>query len=173
MLFAALSLIAEEIPDPPITEPPARPMEVRVVHDAITDQVRAWAIVLDRGNRLVVSCEPARYDGIRVTFHSQRWLAHGNVITGHRPVVYRFDDAPPRRMLWDVNDRRGRLSSDRRVNHFISSLYDADQLVVRTRDIEHRKFDMTFRLIDVRPAMARLLDACGLDTTGLAPPEPA
>lgn len=160
MLLAALSLIAQEIPDPLITEPPAHPMEVRIVRDAITDNVRAYAILLDRGNRLVVSCDPARYDGARVSFHSQRWLARGDPVTGERHVTYRFDDQQPRRIFWDVDDRRGQLTRRNQVQRFMDALYQSQQLVVRTRDAEYRKFDITFRLVDVRPAVDQALAAC-------------
>src|SRR4029453_19305469 len=86
-------------------EPPPRPMEVELVHDAINDNLRAYAIQRDHRNRLVVRCGPHRYDGARVPFQSERWPGRGNVFTGERPVIYRFDQGPARRMMWDVNDR--------------------------------------------------------------------
>ena len=141
-------------------EPPPRPMQVELVRDAITDNLRAYAIQRDRRNRLVVSCEPDRYDGARVTFHSERWLSRGNVFTGERPVIYRFDQGPPRRMLWDVNDRRGTLTSHQRVRTFLQSLVSAEKLVIRARDSENHPFDITFRLVDVRPAVEQVLQTC-------------
>ena len=144
-------------------EPPPRPMEVELVHDAINDNLRAYAIQRDHRNRLVVSCEPDRYDGARVTFHSERWLGRGNVFTGERPVIYRFDQGPARRMMWDVNDRRGTLTSHRRVRTFLQSLVTAEKLVIRARDSEDHPFDITFRLMDVRPAVEQVLRTCAED----------
>ena len=144
-------------------EPPPQPMEVELVHDAINDHLRAYAIQRDHRNRLVVSCEPARYDGARVTFHSERWLGRGNVFTGERPVIYRFDQGPARRMMWDVNDRRGTLTSHQRVRTFLQSLVTAEKLVIRARDSEDHPFDITFRLMDVRPAVEQVLRTCAGD----------
>ena len=152
MLFMALALNA--------IEPPARPMEVEVVRDAITDEIRAHATVRDGGHRLVVSCAPADYQGPRVTFHSRRWLARGNLFTGERPIIHRFDELPPVRTMWDVEDRHGRLGGDDRVALFLRDLMASDRLVIRARDIEHHRFDMTFRLVDVRPAVEQALAAC-------------
>jgi hypothetical protein len=158
MLLIALALVA--------MDPPARPMEVEVVRDAITDEVRAFATLRDDGNRLVVSCEPARFDGAQVTFHARRWLARGNVFTGERGVTFRFDSLPPQRSMWDVEDRRGRLSSRRRAESFLGHLMSAEQVVIRARDIEDRSFDMVFRLQDVRPAVEQALAACAAAADG-------
>jgi hypothetical protein len=155
MLLIALALAA--------VDPPVRPMEVEVVRDAITDEVRAYAILRDGGNRLVVSCDPAKYDGAQVSFHGRRWLARGNALTGERPVVFRFDSLPPQRSMWDVEDRRGRLSSRRRATSFLGHLMSAEQVVIRARDIEDRPFDMVFRLQEVRPAVEQALAACAAD----------
>jgi len=152
MFLMALALIA--------TDPPPRPAAVEVVRDLITDEVRAYATVRDGGDRLVVSCAPGDYDGARVAFHSRRWLARGNLFTGERPVVYRFDNLPPRRMMWDVNDRRGLLTGNSRVAAFLSGLVGSERLVIRARDIENRRFDMVFRLVDVAPALRHALAAC-------------
>ena len=46
------------------------------------------------------------------------------------------------------------------MHQYAVALYESEQLVVRTRDIEHRKFDITFRLVDVRPAVEQALAAC-------------
>lgn len=156
MLLMALTLIA--------INPPPRPMEVKVVRDAITDAIRAYAIQRDDGNRLVVSCDPAEYDGPRVSFHSRRWLARGNLFTGERPVIYRFDTAPARRMMWDIHHRHGALDDSRPVATFLRDLGSAERLVFRTRDVENREFDIIFRLRDVRPAVARALAACARET---------
>jgi hypothetical protein len=141
-------------------EPPARPMDFELVRDAITDHLRAYAIQRDHRNRLVVSCEPENHDGPRVTFHSERWLARGQLLSGNRPVTYRFDQSPPQRVLWDINDRRGILSSQRRVRSFLEYLMVSETLVIRTRDSEDHPFDITFRLVDVRPAVEQVLATC-------------
>ena len=71
MFVIALSLAA--------VEAPPTPMSVEVVRDPITDQVRAYATARgEGGNRLVVSCDPAHYEGPRVSFHPRsrrEWLA--------------------------------------------------------------------------------------------------
>lgn len=152
MMLVALALAA--------LDTPVRPMDVEIVRDAITDQVRAFATIRDDGNRLVVSCEPAEHDGARVSFHARRWLARGNAFTGERPVVYRFDSLPPQRSMWDVEHRRGRLSGHRRAASFIGHLMNAEKLVIRARDIEENSFDLVFRLRDVRPAVEQALAAC-------------
>ena len=152
MLFMALALGA--------IEPPARPAEVEVVRDPITDEIRAYATVRDGGERVVVSCAPADYDGARITFHSRRWLARGNLFTGERPVTYRFDTLPPVRWMWDVEHRRGRIGDDDKVRAFLAGLTSAERLVIRVRDIENIRHDMSFRLVDVRPAVEQALAAC-------------
>jgi hypothetical protein len=141
MFLIAMALLA--------AEPPVPPMRVEVVRDAITDEVKAFATLNEGGNRLVVSCAPERHDGARVSFHSRHWLARGNMLTGERPVTYRFDSLPPQRSMWDVEDRRGRLSGQRRVASFLSHMMSED-----------RRVDMTFRLADVRPAIEQALAAC-------------
>ena len=143
-----------------VIEPPPRPMTVDIVRDPITDHVRAYATIRERRNRLVVHCEPSEYDGPRVSFHSDRWLSRGNLFTGERPVIYRFDQRRARRMMWDVDNRRGLLTGRRRVENFLADLMTAEKLVIRTRDIEQHRLDMTFRLKDVRPAVEQALAAC-------------
>jgi hypothetical protein len=39
-------------------------------------------------------------------------------------------------------------------------MMSAERLVIRARDIEDRRVDMTFRLADVRPAIEQALAAC-------------
>ena len=152
MLLTALALLAVDLP--------VRPMEVEVVRDAITDDIRAYATLRDDGNLLVVSCDPARFDGARISVHATRWFGRGNVFSGERGVTYRFDDLPPQRSGWDIEDRRARLKGDRRARSFLGHLMASEQLVIRARDIEDHVFDMTFRLQDVRPAVEQALAAC-------------
>ena len=68
-------------------------------------------------------------------------------------------------MLWDVNDRRGTLSNHRRVQTFLQSLVTAEKLVIRARDSEDHPFDITFRLMDVRPAVEQVLRTCAGETS--------
>ena len=150
-----------------VAEPPPRPVALEVIRDPITDQVRAFATVRAGRDRLVVSCDPAEYAGPRVSFHAAHWLARGNLFTGERPVVHRFDDLPARRMMWDVNNRRGRLGGSRAAA-FLNNLVVADKLVIRTRDIENHRYDMTFRLVGARWAVDQALAACAS-----SPPLPA
>jgi len=152
MFLIALALAA--------VEPPPQPMEVEIVHDPITDLTRAYATLREEGSRLVVSCEPSQYSGPRVSIHARRWLSRGNLFTGERPVTYRFDNLRPRRMMWDVDDRRAMLTGSRRVRNFIAHLVQAEKLVIRTRDIENHRYDLTFRLAQVRPAVEQALAAC-------------
>jgi hypothetical protein len=152
MFLIALALAA--------VEPPPQPMEVEVVHDPITDLTRAYATLREAGSRLVVSCEPSQYSGPRISVHARRWLARGNLFTGERPIIYRFDNQRARRMMWDVDDRRALLTGQRRVRNFLAHLVQADRLVIRGRDIENNRYDLTFRLTEVRPAVEQALAAC-------------
>ena len=154
MLAMALSILATALPP--------QPMQVQVVRDRITDHVRAYATVRDDGNVLAVSCDTSDDDGARVSFHSRRYLAPGHfLLGGDRSVTYRFDNLPPRRMLWDVEDRRGLITDREKVADFLAGLANAQRLVIRARDIEHRRFDMVFHLRDAAPAVAAALAACG------------
>ena len=153
--------------------PPPRPMSVEVVRDPITDNIRAYAILREAGNRLVVSCEPSKYEGPRISFHGRHWLARGNLFTAERPVIYRFDDEAPRRLMWDVRDRRGMLNDNDHVASFLAGLTTARKLVIRTRDIEQHRYDLTFRLTEVRPAVEAALAACAQGTAEASPDAPA
>ena len=135
-------------------------MDVDVIRDPVTDQVRAYATVRERRNRLVVSCNSAEGAQPRVTFHSDRWMARGNTLTGFRPVIHRFDNRRPRRQMWHVENRHATLTGQRRIAAFLANLMVADRLVIRTRDIERHRLDLTFRLWGVRPAVDRAMSAC-------------
>jgi len=152
MFLLALALAA--------VEQPPQPMTVEVVYDPITDRVRAYATAREEGSRVVVSCEPSQYEGARVAVHARRWLARGSVLNGNRPVTYRFDHNPARRMLWDVDDRRALLTGRRRVRNFLIGMIRSNQLVIRTRDIENNRYDLTFRLAGARQAIEQALGAC-------------
>jgi hypothetical protein len=142
------------------TDPPAEPMSVEVIRDPITDHVHAYATVRARRDRLVVSCDSDESGLPGLTFHSERWLARGNVFTGYRPVTWRFDTRRPRRQMWRVDNRHADLTGEARIASFLAFLMEADRLVIRTRDIENHRVDVTFRLIDVRPAVEQVMSAC-------------
>ncbi len=156
MLLIALALFAAEPPAPP---PP--PMQVEVVRDPINDKVSASATLTDRGRKLVVACDADDYRGIRVSFSSARWVALPSVVTGPRRLVYRFDAQPPRRAIWVPRERGGRLVGRRRAADFLGDLIRSEQVVFRTRDIELRRFDLSFRIVGASPAIAELLRVCG------------
>jgi len=156
MFLTALALAAAEPP-----APPPRPMRVEITRDSISDDLAATAILLDRGSKLTLACEPDDYEGVRVIFTSRHWLAGSSLFTGERPLIYRFDEERPRRLVWIMRDRGARLAGRDRVTGFLRGLLTAEQLLFRTRDIEDRPVDVTFRLVGVRPAVEQLLEACG------------
>lgn len=138
----------------------AQPMAVETIIDPISDAVRAFATIRHEGHRLVVACEPARFSGYRITVHSRRWLARGNIFTGERPLVYRFDRNAPVRHMWDVSDRRATLLGSDADAAFLRDLRSAERLVVRARDIENHRFDMIFPLAGVEAAVDEAFSAC-------------
>lgn len=163
MLLAALALLAADpVPDRMIVDPPPpRPMTLDVQRDPITDQVRATASIYDAGQRLDVSCDPARYEGVHVALSTRNWFAGDSFFTGERPLIYRFDSQPPQRFVWIMRDRGARLAGRGRVTFFLSGLIVAERLVFRSRDVEDRRLDLTFRVVGAYPAISELLRACG------------
>ncbi len=152
MILLALMLAATPLPP--------QPPEVEVTRDPITDRIRASATLRQAGERLVVSCAPHDDDGPRVSFHSRRWLARGHFISGDRKITYRFDNHQPRRMLWDIEDRRAALTHDQRVAHFLGYLRGSRRLVIRARDVEKRRFHATFDLTGAATAVDQVLRVC-------------
>ena len=163
MLFAALALqAAAPVPVRTVVDPPPpRPMTIEVTRDPITDQVRARASIYDAGQRLDVACDPARYEGVHVSFSTRHWMAGDSFFTGERPLIYRFDSARPQRFVWIMRDRGARLAGRGRVVYFLSGLIASEQLVFRSRDVEDRRLDLTFRILGAYPAISTLLEACG------------
>jgi hypothetical protein len=159
MLFVALAL-ASQVPQPAIEQLPPRPMTLEVSRDPITDLVRATASLLDQGRRLDVACAP-QYDGIRVSFTSSHWMAGASILTGERPIVYRFDSDRPRRQIWIIRDRGARFDGARRVTRFLRGLIESEYLLLRTRDVEDHRIDLGFRIVGAAPAISGLLEACG------------
>jgi hypothetical protein len=151
MLMFALALAAQLPPEP---------MTVTMGRDLINDRVRATAELRQGGNRLAVICETGDEDGPRVTFHARHWLARGHLFSSRRRMTYRFDDAPPRRMFWRIRERRATLTRDVRVAAFMRDLRTARRLVIRSSDMEKRRFDAVFDLQDVGPAVDRVLQTC-------------
>ena len=60
-----------------------------------------------------------------------------------------------------MRDRGARLAGRKRVTEFLRGLIEAERLLFRTRDIEDRPVDISFRIVGARPAVEQLLDACG------------
>ena len=156
MFLIALALAAAEPPSPP-----PRPMRVEVTRDTISDDITATATLQDRGAKLTLTCEPDDYEGVRVIFASQHWLAGSSFFTGERPLLYRFDEERPVRLIWIMRDRGARLAGRQRVTRFLRGLIAAEGLLFRTRDIEDRPVDIAFRIVGARPAVEQLLAACG------------
>jgi|GEM_PF-2124962 len=160
-LAAALAIAAPDTPPDPFDPPLPRPMAVEAVRDPITDEVRVTATLRDSTQRLNFTCDPHDHEFIRVTFTSMRWLVRGNFITRERALIYRFDDLPPRRLIWLVKDREARLGGRRRVTEFMREFVGANELVFRTRDVESNRFELRFRIVGARAAVRQLLEACG------------
>jgi len=154
MFLVALALAA-------IDPPPPRPMAVEVARDTISDAVKASATILDAGQRLTLACDPQDFGGIRVSFTSSRWLARPSFVTRERPMVYRFDSDQPERQVWVMRDRGAFFGGRDRVGRFLRGLITAEQLVIRTRDVEDHPVDLTFRISGAYPAVRELLEACG------------
>ena len=151
MFLMALALAAPTLPP--------QPMTVEIHQDAITDRVSAFATLREGDDRLVVGCDRAGGD-IKVTVHSSRWLVRGALFYGHRNFTYRFDRERPRRLLWVPDDRSASLVMNRRVVPFLQAMTASNQVVIRMRDVEKNWFDTTFRLVEARPALTRLFEAC-------------
>jgi len=165
MLFAALAAMlgwaAPDTPPDPFEPPLPRPMAVETVRDPITDDLRVQATLRDQDRRLTLACDPHDFEFIRVTFTSNRWLVRGNFITRERPLIYRFDDHRPVRLIWIVKDREARLAGRTRVGAFLRGLIDADEVVFRTRDVESNRILLRFRIVGAREAVDQLLRQCG------------
>ena len=165
MLFAALAAmlgwVAPDTPPDPFEPPLPRPMAVETVRDPITDDLRVQATLRDQDRRLTLACDPHDFEFIRVTFTSNRWLVRGNLITRERPLIYRFDDNRPRRLIWIVKDREARLAGRERVGEFLRGFIDADEVVFRTRDVESNRILLRFRIVGAREAVDLLLRQCG------------
>jgi hypothetical protein len=136
-------------------------MAVETMRDPITDDLRVQTTLRDQSQRLTLACDPHDFEFIRVTFTSNRWLVRGNVITRERPLIYRFDDNPPVRLIWIVKDREARLAGRSRVGDFLAGFIDADEVVFRTRDVESNRILLRFRVVGAREAVGQLLRQCG------------
>ena len=139
---------------------PAQPMQAQLIRDPITDQLRAYAVLREDGNTLVVSCRGGEPDDPLVSLHSRHWFKPGFFLSGDRAITYRFDDQPPRRSMWDINGRQAALTSDSRVAHFLQGLAGAERLVIRARDVENRRIDLYFQVRNAAPAIRQALAAC-------------
>ena len=172
MFLIALALALTQAEPASQTEPAARaeppaqieapqPMTVEVVRDAITDRMRATAILRANGERIEIRCREPDWGDVSVQYHSRHWIARGNVLTGQQPVTYRFDDHAPIRRLWRVHDRVASFDNRGRVIGFVGALMNARRLVLRTRDIENRTFDAISPIGETQSAIVALLHTCG------------
>jgi hypothetical protein len=157
MFLIALALATAQ----PAILRPAPPVELSIVRDAITDRLRATATLRGAGERIVIRCESPDWGDVSVEYHSRRWLARGNIITGQNPVTYRFDDQRPVRRLWHVNDRRASFDDRGRLVAFLRAMMGSRRLVIRTRDIENHRFDSVFTIGESTNAITQLLQTCG------------
>ena len=157
MVLIALALAALQAPSPP----PARPLEIAIVRDPITDQLRATATLRGEGERIVIRCESPDWGDVSVEYHSRRWLARGNILTGQNPVIYRFDDQRRIRRMWHINDRTASFDDRGRLVAFLRGMMGARRLVIRTRDIENHRFDSIFTIGESTAAITQLLQTCG------------
>jgi hypothetical protein len=155
MFLIALALASVQ------AEPAPRPMTVEIVRDAINDRLRATATLRANGERIEIRCEASDWGDVSVQYHSRRWIARGNFLSGQQPVTYRFDDHAPSRRLWHVRDRVASFDDRNRVIAFVAALMGARRLVLRTRDIENRSFDAIFPIGETQPAIVELLHTCG------------
>jgi hypothetical protein len=142
-------------------EPAPQPMTVAVVRDAITDRLSATATLRANGERIEIRCRAPDWGEVSVEYHSRRWIARGNFLTGQQPVTYRFDDHAPVRRLWHVDERVAGFDNPSAVIAFVDGLLGARRLVLRTRDVENRTFDASFPIGETRPAITELLHTCG------------
>ena len=161
MFSIALALAATLAEPPSRAEPAPQPMTVEVVRDAITDRLSATATLRAGGERIELRCRAPHWGEVSVEYHSRHWIARGNFLTGRQPVTYRFDDHAPVRRLWRVHERVARFDDRGRAIAFIGALMNARRLVLRTRDIENRTFDVVFPIGDTQPAIVELLHTCG------------
>lgn len=161
MFLIALALAATQAEPAPRAEPTPQPMTVEVVRDAINDRLRATATLRANGERIEIRCRAPDWGEVSVQYHSRRWIARGNFLSGLQPVTYRFDDHAPTRRLWHVRDRIASFDDRGRVIAFVTALMGARRLVLRTRDIENRTFDAVFPIGETQSAIVELLHTCG------------
>ena len=155
MILIALALAAAQPAEPP------PPVEIEIVRDPISDRQRAAVTLRGGGERIVIRCEAPNWGDIDIAFHSRRWLARGNFLTGREPVTYRFDDERPQRRLWHVRDRTANFDDRGHVIAFLQAMMRARRLVLRTRDVENHTFDSVFEIGETTPAIVSLLHTCG------------
>ena len=161
MFLIALALAATQAETAAPAEPAPQPMTVEVVRDAINDRLSATATLRANGERIEIRCRAPDWGDVSIQYHSRRWIARGNFLTGMQPITWRFDDHAPTRRLWHVRDRVASFDNRGRVIAFVNSLMGARRLVLRTRDIENRTFDAAFPIGESRTAIVTLLHTCG------------
>ncbi|HEV2817224.1 MAG TPA: hypothetical protein VGW40_08395 [Allosphingosinicella sp.] len=140
---------------------PAQPMEILIERDPITDRLRATATLRGEGERIEIRCQAPDWGDVSVRYHSRRWLARGQFLTGQQPVTYRFDEQRPVRKLWHVRARTASFDDRGRTIAFLRALMGARRLVLRARDIENHRFDTVFSIGESSAAITQLLQTCG------------
>jgi len=134
-------------------------LEVR--RDPITDRVSAFAIVRSPEGRLAIGCDPEQFRGVRVLVHSSRaWFARERFVSRARSFTFRFDRARPTSSRWATERRTAWPMSSRVTRGFIQRARTAHQVVVRTTDMEGRRFDLSFDLTGARPLINEALGLC-------------
>ena len=161
MFSIALAIAAAQAGPAPQADAAPEPMTVEIVRDPITDRPRATATLRAGGERIELRCRAPDFGDVSVQYHSRRWIARGNFLTGQQPVTYRFDGQRPVRRLWHVEERTAGFDNRNAVIAFLDGLQGAHRLVLRTRDIENHTFDAIFPIGETRPAIAQLLHTCG------------
>jgi len=155
MVLIALALAAVQPATPP------QPMEVVIERDPISDRLRATATLRSQGERIEIRCRAPDWGDVHVEYHSRRWLARGQFVTGQTPLTYRFDGQRPVRKLWRVRDRTASFDDRSRAIAFLRALMGARRLVIRMRDIENHRFDTAFTIGESSAAITQLLQTCG------------
>ena len=161
MFLIALALAATQAEPAAPAAPAPQPMTIEIVRDAITDRLRATATLRANGERIEIRCRAPDWGEVSIQYHSRRWIARGNFLSGQQPIIYRFDDHAPIRRLWHVRDRVASFDDRGRVIAFVGALMGARRLVLRTRDIENRTFDAVFPIGETQGAIVDLLHTCG------------
>ncbi len=137
------------------------PAHIEVEQDPITDTVSTFAVAQAENGRLSIGCDPDRFEGIRIALQGRGWFGGENQFTDRLWVKYRFDGAPPQRSRWGTERGSAYLGRQEEVQTFLAWISAADRISIRAKDVENRETDFIFALDDARPAVSRMIEACG------------